>query len=79
MDDVIGNSNVVRKLHKWLGEWEARDLERKKKHRKSIGSTSDSSEFDSDFSDNTDISSDEDDELQNTALLGKFIFIFKQG
>ena len=79
MDDVIGNSNVVRKLHKWLGEWEARDLERKKKHRKSINSTSDSSEFDSDSSDNTDISSDEDDELQNTALLGKFIFIFKHG
>ena len=79
MDDVIGNSNVLRKLHKWLGEWEARDLERKKKHRKGIGSTSDSSEFDSDSSANTDISSDEDDELQNTALLGKLLLIFKEG
>ena len=72
VDDVIGNSSVVKKLQKWLGEWEERDLERRKKHRRSMNGGSDSSDVDSNFSANSESSSDEEDKLPNTALLGKY-------
>ena len=70
-DDVVGNSNVVKKLQKWLGEWEARDLARKKKRQLCTNEMSDSSEFDSDVSGLSELSSDEEHQLQNTALLSK--------
>ena len=70
-DDVMGNSNVVKKLQKWLGEWEARDLARKKKRQLCTNEMSDSSEFDSDVSGISELSSDEEHQLQNTALLSK--------
>ena len=68
IDDVIGNANVVKKLQKWLGEWEARDIERKKKRRQCRSVQSDSSDA---CSDESEMSSDDERMLQNTALLGK--------
>ena len=68
IDDVIGNANVVKKLQKWLGEWEARDIERKKKRRQCRSVQSDSSDA---YSDESEMSSDDERMLQNTALLGK--------
>ena len=68
IDDVIGNANVVKKLQKWLGEWEARDIERKKKRHQCRNVQSDSSDA---YSDESEMSSDDERMLQNTALLGK--------
>ena len=71
VDDVIGNSNLVKKLQKWLGEWAARDRKKKNKRQLCVNEVSDSSEFDSDVSGISDLSSDDDHQLQNTALLSK--------
>jgi len=30
-DDVIGNEGTIRKLQSWLGEWEARDISKRKR------------------------------------------------
>lgn len=70
-DDIIGNSNVVKKLQKWLGEWEARDLAKKHKRLLCTNEMSCASEFDSDALGSSELSSDEEHQLQNTALLGK--------
>ena len=72
IDDIIGNSYVVKKLHQWLGEWETRDLERKNKRRQCRDEVSDFSDYDSNSSDHSELSSSEEDELQNTAILGKY-------
>ena len=62
---------IVKKLHQWLGEWETRDLERKNKRRQCRDEVSDFSDYDSNSSDHSELSSSEEDELQNTAILGK--------
>ena len=75
LDDVIGNLGVVRKLKKWLSEWEKRDVEKRKKRQRCVKGDSDSSDFDSDYFGNSGSTSDEEDKLQNTALLGKVSFV----
>ena len=87
---VIGNLGVVRKFQKWLGEWEEHDLARRKRRRRggtkcprsAATSDTESSESDSDdyFSSDSETSSDGENTLQNTALLGMYracITIFK--
>ena len=62
-EDVIGNARVVKDLASWLGEWEARDVKRRR--RLNEGDSSDGYSSDSDVSDEF---LDEED-LPNTALL----------
>ena len=63
-EDVIGNGGVVRDLASWLGEWEAKDVKRRRRFEDE-GSSSSS---DSDYSDVSDELFDEED-LPNTAIL----------
>ena len=62
-EDVIGNARVVKDLASWLGEWEARDVKRRR--RLNEEDSSDGYSSDSDVSDEF---LDEED-LPNTALL----------
>ena len=68
IDDLIGNAITIKKLQKWLGEWEERDIERKKKRRLSKNEDPDSSDA---YSDDSERSSGDERLLQNTALIGK--------
>ena len=70
IDDIIGNGGITKKLQKWLGEWEARDIERKKKRHHSKNEQSDSSDI---YSDDSEISSEDERMLQNTAILGNIM------
>ena len=60
-EDVIGNARVVKDLASWLGEWEARDVKR----RRRLNEDSDGYSSDSDVSDEFL----DEEELPNTALL----------
>jgi DNA polymerase III delta prime subunit len=71
-DDIIGNSAVVRELASWLGEWEARDLKRRRRLRQGCNDAGDdySNSSSSCYEDDDSMGdSGEDEELPNTALL----------